>query len=179
MTITWMLSVYILLVHTTYQRCGQTVLILSTVDSLHNLLWMGQGNLAWHLWCLLRYLFVRHWLNRDVTDDTYRTEVRYWCVNGSQFDVPGGPNITVDIKWEYCLVKYKFRGIIIYQLFMEQSVGPFPPPPSLRNNSLCWPAWPAPTVQSCRGYNRMDWSRSDQGLYLHRWQYITIFFFTQ
>ena len=60
---------------------------------------MVQGNFDTKVIVLLYCLYCgRIWLNRDEYDDTYGTEVQYWCVNGSQFDVPGGPNISVEIK---------------------------------------------------------------------------------
>ena len=33
-----------------------------------------------------------------MNDDTYGAVVQYWCVNGSQFDVPNGPNISIETK---------------------------------------------------------------------------------
>ena len=45
-----------------------------------------------------RQILLRTWLNADKMVDTYETRAEYQCVNGSQFVVEGGPNMTVEIR---------------------------------------------------------------------------------
>ena len=82
----------------THQLSGLIVQKQSTVGNLLFQLSMDRGISRLEQTLKYKDKYLRTWLNADELIDTYSTRVEYQCVNGSQFDVQGGPNMTVEIR---------------------------------------------------------------------------------
>ena len=80
------------------QMFGPTAQKLYVVVSHQIQRQMGQGIFFSNEKIVDRIVYERKWLNVDELTDIYDTKVEYHCINGSQFVVEGGPNLTVEIR---------------------------------------------------------------------------------